>query len=83
MCVHHGGSQIGCRTHIKRIERLKRKDLGMIALCSHLSTMISCLKGNTTYDKICFMLMKLIIAYDSFFSQNIDALQLDGPIATS
>jgi hypothetical protein len=29
------------------------------------------------------MLMKLIIAYDSFFSQNIDALQLDGPIATS
>jgi hypothetical protein len=39
---------------LKTIERLKRKDFGMIALCSHLFTMTSCLQGNTTCDKVCF-----------------------------
>jgi hypothetical protein len=45
--------------------------------------MTSCLKPIPHVTKFVFMLLELVIAYDFFFSQNIDALQLDGPIATS
>jgi hypothetical protein len=42
--------------------------------------MTSCLKGNTTCDKVFFYAYGIGYCLDSFFSQNNDVLQLNGPL---